>query len=152
MFRLCFTGDLQNRQCQQDQDPNTTTSDCTRWNPNRNNIFAAEEIITDQILPTIAADDNECVQNVISGMESLYRIETGGPTPSPRRECATNCVLTVRHNKNCNTSVLLLEGVFRQEAIEFLNNLEDVQTELCTVGLQCCDVSQPLPSICRDRK
>jgi hypothetical protein len=115
--------------------------------------MATEEIFTNQILPTIATADRECVQNVISGMESLYRIETSGPTPpSPRQECATNCVLTVRHNKNCNTSVLLLEGVFRQEAMELLSDLEDIQTELCTVRLQCCGMSQPLPPICRDCK
>lgn len=147
--------ELQNGPCQQELDPNATTADCTRWNPtifNRN--IATEEIFfTNQILPTIATADSECVQNVISGMESLYRIETDGPTPAPpRRECATNCVLTVRHNDDCNTSVLLLEGVFREEAMELLGDLEGIQTQLCTVGLQCCDMSQPLPPICRDCK
>ena len=113
----------------------------------------AAEIITDQILPTIANANRECVRNVISGIESMYRAETGEPTPPPpRQECATNCVLTVRNNNNCDTSVLLLERVFREEAIEFLNNLSDEQTDLCTIGLECCDISQPLPSICGDCK
>lgn len=115
--------------------------------------MATEEIFVDQILPTIATADSECIQNVIRVMESLYRTEIGGPTPpTPRQECATNCVLTVRHNKNCNTSVLLLQGVFHEEAIEFLSDLRDVQTELCTIGLECCGMSQPLPPICQDCK
>lgn len=148
-------GDLESGQCLQELDPNVTFADCTLWNPNvfSRNIMATEEIFTDQILPTIASADSECIQNVISGMESLYHAETRGPTPSPpRRECVTNCVLTVRHNKNCNTSVLMLQGVFRQEAIEFLSDLRDLQTELCTLGLQCCGMSQPLPPICQDCK
>ena len=145
-------GELQNRPCQQEVDPNATSADCTRWNHRSfNSGIAAESIFTNQILPTISAADSECVQNVISGMESLYRAETGGPTPPPpRQECATNCVLTVRNNKNCETSVLLLEQVFREEAIEYLNDLRDLQTELCTVGLKCCNISQPPPPICRD--
>ena len=146
-------GNLPNEDCEQEQDPNTTSADCTRWNPSTNSIITIDKIIADQILPTIATADSECVQNVISGMESLYRIETDDPTPArPRQECATNCVLTIRNNKNCNTSVLLLEGVFREEAMELLGDLEGIQTQLCTVGLQCCDMSQPLPPICRDCK
>jgi hypothetical protein len=153
MFRFCFTGDVLNGDCEQERDPSTTFADCTRWNPNNTTIIAIDKIIADQILPTITTADSECVQNIISGMESLYRIETDGPTPPPpREECATNCVLTVRHNENCNTSVLLLEGVFRQEAMELLGDLDGIQTQLCTVGLQCCGMSQPLPPICRDCK
>ena len=145
--------DLKSGQCQQELDPNATLGDCTRWNQNIFNNAMAAEIITDQILPTIANADGECVRNVISGIESMYRAETGGPTPPPpRQKCATNCVLTVRNNNNCDTSVLLLEHVFRGEAINFLNDLRNEQPDVCTIGLECCDMSQPLPSICGDCK
>ena len=82
-------------------------------------------------------------------MESLYQADAGNPSPAPPSpEFATNCVLTVRNNRNCEMSVLLLEQVFQEEAVELVNNLRDEpQTGRCVIRLECCDVSQPFPSV-----
>ena len=138
-------------QCLQELNPNiTTANDCTRWNQTAiKNILSTDS----QILPSISNNiGRECIENVLSAVASLYgtKIPEDGDL---RQECAINCVLTVHNSKTCDISVLLLEQVFRQEITNFMNDLRTKQTsDACTIGLECCDQSQPLPSICGECK
>lgn len=156
--RFCFvvnSNDPQNGQCRLDQNLNFT--DCTRWN-HTSIMDVTTDTELEQISPSISAIGEECVRNVVEAVQLLYRATTDNEDededdipPPPRRECATNCVLTVR-SKTCNTSVLLLEQVYREEAMEYLNDLRNEQDETCVIGLECCDLSQPLQPICTERK
>lgn len=109
-------------------------------------------IILDNIFPDIAAISGACVESVVSGLNSLYHDANGDLNLPPiSGDCATNCVLTVRDEQNCDTSVLLLEQVHRQEAMEFLNNLRNGRLDSCVVGMDCCgDLSQAIPPICSE--
>ena len=109
-------------------------------------------IASDQIFPDIAAIGQACVESVISGLNSLYRDTNGDLHLQPiSRDCATNCVLTVRDEQTCDTSVLLLEQVYRQEAVEFLNKLRNGGLDSCVVGLDCCgNLSLAIPLICSE--
>lgn len=151
MHRFCFTGE--STQCLQEFNPNVTTvSDCTRWNHTAIKNVLTTDTILDQILPSVSNNiGRECVENVMSAVSSLYRTKIP-PDGDLSQECATNCVLTVRNSKTCDTSVLLLERVFHGEVISFLSDLRTKQTDACTIGLECCGQSQPLPSICGESK
>ena len=159
LCRFCFR--RENAQCLQKFSPNVTTaSDCTRWNQTSiENILTSTDTktVVGQLLPNISAISRECVKNVLDAVASLYgaNIPQNGDlsSPPPRQECATNCVLTVSNSKTCDTSVLLLEQVFRGEATNFLNDLKTrQQSGVCTIRVECCDLSQPLPSICGECK
>ena len=106
-----------------------------------------------QLLPNISAISQTCFARVVDVMETMYRTERGDSnSPPPRLECATNCVLTVTNEEVCEASVLLLEQVHLLEAMESVNNLRNENPGMCTIGVECCGLSQPLPLICRECK
>ena len=80
---------------------------------------------------------------VITVLDSLYHDDSGSTyPPPPREECATNCALTVRANRKCQTSVLLLEQVRQEEARNSLRSLRIGRDDLCAIELECCNLSR----------
>ena len=159
--RFCFSGNnispkALNSQCR--LDPNLTLADCTYWSPtslsNGMTTTGTTYIVVDQILPDIDAISGACVESVINGLDSLYYDANGDLNPPPAsRDCTTNCVLSVRNDKTCETSMLLLEQVYRQEARDFLNSMRIGTLDSCVIGLDCCgDLSQAIPTICSEQR
>ena len=152
--RFCFTGIYNNPQIQQCRiDSSFAFADCTQWSQNTLTSLTAANVGFTQLLPNILAAGESCVEMVKDALESMYRTRTGDVNlPPPRRECSTNCVLTVRNDKTCEASVLLLQEVQHGEALGFLRNLTDLSPGVCQIGLQCCDLSRQLPSTCGECK
>lgn len=155
MHRFCFRGNLtasQNSQCQQ-LDLNVVLADCTSWNPTSLRNVMTSYIVLDQILPSVSAIGEACVANVISVLDSVYGGDNrNNINPLPiRNECATNCILTLRNPQTCDTSVLLLQHVYRQEASEFHDHIRSGKLDVCMVGLDCCDLSQPNAPVCSEQ-
>lgn len=134
--------------------PNFAFADCTNWSQSMLNSLTSTGARQGQLLPNIFTVSQTCFARVVNVMATMYRTERGdsNPPPPPRLECATNCVLTVTNAKTCEASVLLLEQVHLLEAMESVNNLRNESLDVCTIGVECCGLSRPLPPICRECK
>lgn len=148
-FSYCLSGNFIRQgssQCMLDS--GTAFADCTHWNTSSITNVKASYTFLDQLLPNISTIGRECLQNVITTLDSLYHDENGSLYPPPPSEdCTTNCVLTVRSDRNCSASrsVLLLEQVQRQEAGELMRYLSFGRENSCVMEMECCNLSLPMP-------
>lgn len=129
---------------------NFAFSDCSRWSrATANSLTVAEG--ASQFLPQVSMASRTCIQRVNDIMESLYRVEDGavGQRP-PNQQCVTNCVLIMRGSNVCEATALLLEEVYRFEAMEVLSDLlaANDSRDSCSVDLTCCGLSEPLSPVC----
>ena len=133
---------------------NFAFADCTNWNQSMLNSLMSTGARQGQLLPNISTISQTCFARVFEVMETMYRTERGDSNspPPPRLECATNCVLTVTNEEDCEASVLLLERVHLLEAMESMTNLRSESPDVCKIGVECCGLSRPLPPICRECK
>ena len=151
--RFCLDGNFYDQEIVQCKlDPSIAFADCTHWNPNTLNSLTTADasLISSQLLPNISAISEACFETILEGVASMYHAESGeNPPPPARQECSTNCVLTVRNVRTCEaSSVLLLERVYHEEAVEFLTKLKNRSFSACQIGMDCCGISRQLPSSC----
>ena len=136
-------------------DPSFTFSDCTQWSKATVNSLTTSVGVS-QFLTRASVIGSTCVERVNEIMESVYRVENEEKANQqpPNQECITNCVLVMRNERTCESSVMLLEQAYRLEAMKAINDLLTVNgsQDLCSIDLVCCGMSEPLLPICTQRK
>ena len=130
-------------------------SDCTQWSKATINSLTTSAGVS-QFLTRVSMIGRTCVERVNEIMESVYRVENGEEADQqpPSQECITNCVLIMRNERTCESSVMLLEQTYRLEAMNAINDLLVVNgsRDRCSIDLVCCGMSESLPPICTQRK